>query len=703
MDLSALSRDAVRTLADQHGRSHPEATVADLDRLYQITGGNAFFVTEALSAGTAEVPTTVRDAVLSRTARLSRPAQHVMNVVALAGARAEVSLLEAVLGDEVRAIDEPLEHGLLMMSGGEVTFRHELARLAVAEQVLAFRRISIHRQILAALQERSASGGPVDHARLAHHAEAAADSTAVLAYAPEAAAQAAALGSHREAVRQYRRVLRYADGLPSLRRADLLWALGYECYLTGLIDDALEAIKEARQIWEAAGETLRVGDSWRCSSRLNWFAGRNDVADEQAVLAVDTLSGVDSVELAMAYSNAAQLRMLSFDLEGTRSWGARTLDLLDRLPDGPRRTEVSVHALNNLGTVELDMGDMDAGLRMLNTSLDEARAADLHEHAARAYCNLVSTAVLQRRHADARAALEAGLEYCTDRDLDSWTLYLRGWQAQLTLDAGDLRAAEQQAEAVLANPRLAPVGQIQPLTVLARVRARSGRTDWGEPLERAARLAEGARELQRVAPVATARCEVAWLSGNISAAHEAAGQAWPLAEGTDCPWNRGAIATWLDSDHSARPPLAPPFALEVAGRWLDAADVWRQLSSPYEQALALARSGEQAALVDAVSLFESLGAVAAAARARGLLRAHGWAAPRPLSAYRRRNPAGLTAREAEVLSLITEGLSDAAIAKRLVISRRTVEHHVTAILSKLGVPSRHEAAVAVASGSARQK
>ena len=703
LDLPPLSRAAVRTLAEQHARAHPEGAAADVEHLYRVTGGNAFFVTEALSAEAAEVPTTVRDAVLSRTARLSKAAQQVLEVVSLVGARAELSLLEAVLGDALAEIDEPLERGLLLMSREEVHFRHELARLAVAEQVPAFRRIAIHRQLLAALRDRTASGVPVDHARLAHHAEAAADSTAVLAYAPEAAARAAALGAHREAVSQYGRVLRYADGLPGPRRAELLWGLGYECYLTDRIDDALEAVGEAMRIWEAAGDTVRVGDSFRCLSRLNWWTGRNDVAEEQAVLAVETLSGVDSIELAMAYSNVAQLRMLSSDLGGTRNWGARTLDLLDHLPEDVRRTEVMVHALNNLGTAELELGDKDTGLRMLNSSLDQARAADLHEHAARAYCNLVSSAVVQRRHADAQRWLAAGLEYCTDRDLDSWTLYLQGWDAQLVLDQGDLAAAERRAETVLGHVALASVGQIQPLTVVARMRARTGRPNWEEPLARATRLAAGTGELQRVGPTAASRCEIAWIAGDVETAHRTAAQAWLLANDTDCPWNRGAIATWLDDDLAAHASgLAPPFALEVSGRWLEAAEVWRQLGCPHDQALALARSGERAALTDAVELFVALGAVASAGQARSLLRAHGWVAPRLVRADRRRDAAGLTAREAEVLSLLSEGLSNAAIAGRLVISQRTVEHHVAAILSKLGVPSR-QAAVAARPVAASQE
>ena len=173
-----------------------------------------------------------------------------------------------------------------------------------------------------------------------------------------------------------------------------------------------------------------------------------------------------------------------------------------------------------------------------------------------------------------------------------------------------------------------------------------------------------------------------------------------MATEGDCPWNRGSIATWLGSDRRIPTErLAPPFALEVAGHWLDAAKAWQDLDCPYDQALALARAGERDALSEAVELFDAIGATASAARARALLRAQGWAAPRPLRADRRKNPGGLTAREAEVLSLVSEGMSDAAIAKHLVISRRTVEHHVTAILGKLGVSSRQQAVVAAGSNS----
>jgi len=136
--------------------------------------------------------------------------------------------------------------------------------------------------------------------------------------------------------------------------------------------------------------------------------------------------------------------------------------------------------------------------------------------------------------------------------------------------------------------------------------------------------------------------------------------------------------------------LAPPYAAEREGRWEDAAELWAQLGCPFDRALALARGGGQPGLTEAVRQLDRLGAAAAAARARITLRAGGWPAPRTPRTAAHAN--GLTAREAEVLALLTEGLSDAGIAERLVISRRTAEHHVASILAKVGAGSRRELA-----------
>ena len=236
---------------------------------------------------------------------------------------------------------------------------------------------------------------------------------------------------------------RLREPLPDRRRGDLLGLLAYECYLTNVVDDALAARHEALAIWTAVSDAERVGDTHRWLSRLNYFAGNGDLAEHHARCAVDALAGTDSIELAMAYSNMAQLRMLGSDVVGTRQWGRRALEVLGRLPASPEREQAEVHALTNLGTAEAITGDAVAGQRMLVESLERARDAGFEEHAARAYSNLASLAVRQYRCDDATAALDAGLEYCGDRDLDAWTLYLRGFQAQLLLNRGDPVAAQR--------------------------------------------------------------------------------------------------------------------------------------------------------------------------------------------------------------------------------------------------------------------
>lgn len=675
IDLAPLTADGVAKLAAEHGADDAAAS-----ELHAVTGGNPFFVTEAL-ASRGELPQTVRDAVLARVARLDETGRRALELVALAGSRAESDLVASLLHDGLTALDEPLARGLLRRSGADVLFRHELARLAVLEEVPAGRAVHLHRRLHATLVERGA-----DPARLAHHAEAAGDGASVLVHARDAAASAAELGAHREASRQYERALRHGDALPASERAQLLWDLGYEYYLTNRIAESIETVGRARDLWDSLGDTRRVGDAWRCQSRLQWFAGHNEQAAECADRAVELLEGSRSVEQAMALSNRAGLSMLKTQLAPTREWGERTLAVLDGLPDGAG-PEVRVHALNNLGSIEVIAGDLERGKQMLEQSLERARAANLQEHAARAYCNLSSTAVAQRRHADAFRWLDEGLTYCTDRDLDSWTGYLLGWRSRLHLDRGEEARARADATAVMRSGSSA-VGSLEPILVLAQLDVRAGAGSPDEAFARAVAMSEAMAEAQRIGPTTSARCEAAWIAGDEEAIARIASAAWPHVADVDCPWHRGEVATWLPADVDAGLPLAAPYALEREGRWAEAAALWQTLESPFEQALALARSGEPALLTEAVRLFDRQGATAAAARARTTLQSLG--APVPRATRASTHPHGLTPREQEVLELVARGLGDAAIAETLVISRRTAEHHVAAILGKVGVRSRRE-------------
>lgn len=692
LDLGPLSRDAVRALVA--GGESEEARAVDPDELHDATGGNAFYVTEVLAAGGGAVPSSVRDAVLSRTARLSAEAREITGVVAVAGPRAELSLVEQLVPDSSTGLDETLERGILQLNADVLLFRHELARVAVAEDVAPLRRIALHRSILRILESDADS----DSARMAHHAEAGGMGEAARRHATTAAERAAALGSHREAVEQYERALRHSEGIGTTDRAELLGRLGYERYVTGSIQEALDAHLTALSLWQQLGDRRSVGDTQRWISRLSWFVGRGDDAVSYADLACTTLAGREDDVEAMAYSNRAQLCMLAGDLEGTRAWAERTMDLLSRLPGSPATEEVAVHVLNNLGTAELLGGDTAAGTRLLAESLERAIAADLHEHAARAWTNQVSRAIGSHRHQDAEDLLRSGLEYCLERDLDAWELYMRGWRSISLLECGHLDAATAEADRVLRHPRTAAVSRIQALTVLARVRAWRGADGCDEALEEVERLAAGTREIQRIAPVAAAAAEIAWIRGDVEEPARIAAQAWAVVgAGTD-RWGRGQVATWLPPGQASEDGLPAPYAAQVRGDWQAAADLWAALGCGFAEALALARGGTRDQLARAVRLFDGIGAVGAAARARALSRAAGWVPPRAPRPDTQAHPQGLTRREAEVLPLLVEGLSDAAIAERLVVSRRTAEHHVASILTKLGVTSRHEVAAATGQG-----
>jgi DNA-binding CsgD family transcriptional regulator len=251
-----------------------------------------------------------------------------------------------------------------------------------------------------------------------------------------------------------------------------------------------------------------------------------------------------------------------------------------------------------------------------------------------------------------------------------------------------------------------PPSRIVALTVLGRLRARRGDPDADSALAEAWELAVDTGELQRLWPVAAARAEHAWLTGRPDAVPGLVAEPFQLARRIGHPWAVGELAFWLwragALDLTAGPPdgVARPYALQIAGDWRAAAEAWQRLGCPYEQAVALADGDTETDLLAALDLLERLGARPAADAVASRLRELGVTRlPRRHRRATLANPAGLTARELEVLGLLGAGLRNADIAGRLHIAEKTVDHHVSAILAKLGVRSRRDAArVAAARG-----
>ncbi len=666
--LEPLTAAAVGDLAGEDG-----------DAIHSVTGGNPFFVTELLAARPDRLPPSVALAVVARASRLAEPSRRLLELASVVPARVDTMLLDRVLPGWPEAAEEPERRGLLTVGRRHLAFRHELARTAVAASLPVARRRLLSGHVLEALLE-----GDADPADIVHHAEAAGATDVVARYAVVAARNARGVSANREAWSHFARAADFADAMEPGDRAKFYEEMSAVAYSVNRTGDALAAIGKA--ITTYAGDPIAIGRCQRFLSRLCWYRGDGEGARQAARAAVDILEPEgESVELAMAYSNLSQLAMLETRFDVAIDLGERAAELAERLGDDATRA----HALINIGTGRLNLDPDDDATMLL--AFEVGSAAGAHHEAGRALQNLSYGLAGWLRPADAERLVLAAIDYVATHEEHTLLTYAHAILAMLRLHAGDWAEAERIARGEMETQ--VTVSRNFAATVLATLAVRRGDDDAEVRLAEARAEVVRWREVFRLLPVLAAEVEWALTTGRPLPV-ESISQALEQVAGVSRSWANGkvaALAALAGMDHESDAPMPPPYQAMHRRDWRAAADAWGEIGWEFERALCLSMLDDEAALTEAIGIARSLGSHPLAKRVGSRMKSLGLAVPRKPRETTQGNPAGLTDRQVEVLRLVAAGLTNPEIADALYVSPRTVDHHVAAVLAKLGVATRREA------------
>ena len=679
--LPPLSLQAVERLAGD--------SAVDAAWLHEVTGGNAFFVCEMLEhehASEVELPTTVRDAVLARTNDLDAGAWDALNLLSCSPGAVPDRLLTD-LGVTLPALRALSDAGLVRRSARGVAFRHDLCRIAIGSVIPPGAGAGLHRRLLDAYEATAQA----DPAVLTHHALGAQDTERIRRAAYDAGTTAARTGAHTQAAEFFTIALDHGGRSDPREEAELLELLAWEFYLIDKLPDAITACQRAMHIRQQLGEWTAVSANHHSLSVYHWYSANRELAQGHAakaseVLDADTDDPDQLVQLGHAFAMQSYLAGLLSNLDLSMTLIARAHEIADRTGDSDLM--VRVRLIENYGIML--MGDESGRETIL--SILQAGPKHVDELYSAGWSNITYLDVEQRRLDSAAELLDISIPLMMEHDLPICRVWQTGSRARMQLMVGEWDEATADADRVLDEPS-APMARTWPSLIRALVALRR-RGAGEESLNDAWELACRFREPIRMLPVAAAITEFSWLTGVPDERLDTCRELF-----MDCPvvgveWSRGELAAWLRrlGDTVDGVGVAEPYRLVLDGAYEAAADEFHRLSMPYDAALALVDSGDPANAARALDILDRLGADAVASKVRRELRTQGiTAVPARRRSATLANPAGLTARQVEVLRLLDDGLTNSELAERLYLSVKTVDHHVSAILNKLEVNKRRDA------------
>lgn len=682
IQLGPLSREAVYKMADEKGY--------DAANVYGISGGNPFYVNEILASYSPGVPENIKDAILSVYDRQEEGTKNAWQICSVIPEGLEINRFAKIKSSSDEGMDHCFALKIIIIKNNRVVFKHELYRRTIEGSLSPFKRIALNKKMLELFLTSFEEEGEIE--RIVHYAKNANENKFVVKYAPIAAKQAASLGAHIEASKLFLTAIEYSDGNDEDQLVEFYEDYAYECYLTNQIKEAIVYQEKALKIWRSKNETEQTGNSLRLLSRFCLSEGFYDEAEKYGKEAVEILKPLSSSKAkAMAFSNMSQLKMFSEEISECVKWGNMAINMAREIKDD----EILCHALNNVGASQWRaQSSGETGKKLLMESLDIALKNSFHEHAARAYSNIIFNSLEAKEYELAKRFLQEAITYCGERDLDYSNNYILSLRSRMLLETGEWDEAASVAKKLLQNPEQPGTIKAGCLVILASIKIRRGEPDALIPLQEAKMLAFKTKEHQRIIPVMIALLEYEWLTEKTIITKEELEICYDLVQKVDNISLNSEIYFWLQKARAVEislPELYEPYQLLKERKIKKATDFWQKTGCPFEKAFALF-GGNEEDKKSALVLFQQLGAVAVSEKIKMEMRAGGIKnIPRGLRESTRTNPAQLTNRELDVLRLLQKGNQNKEIAGALFISPKTADHHISSILFKLDVKSRSKA------------